>query len=223
MDDAAMTPEEEHEFCSRPENQVPQGPARRRLAADHRPGAGAVPAGRVVTETLRIRLAARGDTAEVAACMAAFRDLRGRDEPSDEALIRGVRHVLARGLAEFLLVGRPAHSYVQLRYIYSAWLQSDVCWVEDVYVGDGYRGLGVGRALMRAAESRACELNCSQLQLDANERNEIAVALYESEGYSATSAGWDGGRYLFFRRKVSISGARGNQDEGVAEPESRAR
>lgn len=30
MNDAAMTPEEEHEFYRRPENQAPQGPARRR-------------------------------------------------------------------------------------------------------------------------------------------------------------------------------------------------
>ena len=137
--------------------------------------------------------------------MAAFRDLRGQPEPRDEALSRGVRHMLDRGLGEFLLVGRPAHSYVQLRYLYSAWLEGDVCWVEDVYVGDQHRGLGVGRALMRAVESRACELDCVQLQLDANERNEIAVALYESEGYSATGATWDGGRYLFFRRELSAA------------------
>ena len=151
---------------------------------------------------VQVRLATPGDEAEVAACMAAFRDLRGQDEPRDEALTRGVRHMLDRGLGEFLLVGRPAHSYVQLRFLYSAWLGGDICWVEDVYVGDQHRGLGVGRALMRAVGSRAYELGCVQLQLDVNERNEIAVALYESEGYSATGATWDGGRYLFFRREL---------------------
>ena len=30
MNDRDMTPEEEHEFYGRPENQLPQGPARRR-------------------------------------------------------------------------------------------------------------------------------------------------------------------------------------------------
>ena len=30
MNNSAMTPEEEHEFYSRPENQVPEGPPRRR-------------------------------------------------------------------------------------------------------------------------------------------------------------------------------------------------
>ncbi len=30
MNDSDMTPEEEHEFYGRPENQLPQGPARRR-------------------------------------------------------------------------------------------------------------------------------------------------------------------------------------------------
>ncbi len=32
MTDTPMTPEQEHEFYSRPENQAPQGPARRRKA-----------------------------------------------------------------------------------------------------------------------------------------------------------------------------------------------
>lgn len=32
MNDAPMTPAEEHEFYARPENQVPQGPPRRRKA-----------------------------------------------------------------------------------------------------------------------------------------------------------------------------------------------
>ena len=30
MNDAGMTPQDEHEFYSQPENQVPQGPTRRR-------------------------------------------------------------------------------------------------------------------------------------------------------------------------------------------------
>ncbi len=147
-------------------------------------------------------MASRGDAEDVAKCMAAFRDFLGESDPPDEALARGVQHALDRGVAEFLLVGRPAHSYVQLRYIYSAWFQSDLCWVEDVYVGDKYRGLGVGRTLMRAAQSRASELGCVRLQLDANERNEIALALYESEGYSARNASWDSGRDLYLRRKI---------------------
>ena len=77
-------------------------------------------------------------------------------------------HWIAVWLSSSLWADQP-HSYVQLRYIYSAWFQSDLCWVEDVYVGDKYRGLGVGRTLMRAAQSRASELGCVRLQLDANE------------------------------------------------------
>ena len=114
-------------------------------------------------ETLGIRMASRSDAEEVARCLAAFRDFEGKSGPPDEALAEGVQHALDRGLVEFLLVGRPAHSYVQLRYIYSAWHQSNICWVEDVYVGDEYRGLGLGRALMRATQSRASELGCVRL------------------------------------------------------------
>ena len=43
MNHSDMTPEEEHEFYGRPENQLPQGPARRRKQRMDRPGARAVP------------------------------------------------------------------------------------------------------------------------------------------------------------------------------------
>ena len=150
-----------------------------------------------------VRLAAPYDADEVAACLVAFRNFLGATEPRDSALAFGVRYALDQELAEFLLVGWPAHSYVQLRYVYSAWLQSEICWVEDVFVAAEHRRLGIGRALMRAAECRARKRGCARMQLDVNEHNTAALALYESEGYSAHNDAWRGGKDLYLRYQLT--------------------
>ncbi len=54
---------------------------------------------------------------------------------------------------------------------------------------------------MEAALERARERGCARVELDVNEENEPALALYESLGFDS----WDdppGGRNLFMRRKL---------------------
>lgn len=150
-------------------------------------------------EVADIRLATLDEADAVGRCMAAFRDFLGDDEPPDTQLMRGARMLLEQGLAEFVVVGTPAHSYVQLRFIPSGWHVGEVCWVEDVFVAEQARGRGLGRALMLRSIDRARERGCARLQLDANERNERAVALYRSLGFESANEWWNGGHDLFFR------------------------
>ncbi|MEM7341862.1 MAG: GNAT family N-acetyltransferase [Actinomycetota bacterium] len=145
-----------------------------------------------------VRVAEVSDYADVARCMAAFRDFLGDDTPTESQLAVGAYHALANDLAEYLLVGEPAHSYVQLRYVWSAWHLKDLCWVEDVFVDARHRGKGVGYVLMQAAIDRASQRGCHRLQLDANERNEAGAALYANIGFTHTSAWWDGGKDLYW-------------------------
>ena len=61
MNDASLTPAEEHEFYNRPENQIPQGPPRRRKG----PMADAVPV-RFPPDVLeQVRAAAEADDRSV--------------------------------------------------------------------------------------------------------------------------------------------------------------
>ena len=57
----------------------------------------------------------------------------------------------------------------------------------------------MGRALVGAAIERARERGAKRMELDTNERNAGAIALYESFGFSTTNASYEGARDLYFR------------------------
>ncbi|MEY2848489.1 MAG: hypothetical protein RI885_1154 [Actinomycetota bacterium] len=55
--------------------------------------------------------------------------------------------------------------------------------VKRVIVADGYRGAGLGRRIMAAAEGVARELGYDSIILQTGDRQPEAVALYQSIGY----------------------------------------
>ncbi|HSI94086.1 MAG TPA: GNAT family N-acetyltransferase [Jiangellaceae bacterium] len=63
----------------------------------------------------------------------------------------------------------------------------DQGWIYDVQVVPDQRGKGYGRALVQAAEAKAGEFGCTALGLNVFGGNEIAISLYQSLGFQATS------------------------------------
>jgi len=55
--------------------------------------------------------------------------------------------------------------------------------ISDLVVCAGHRGLGTGRALLRAAEARAREARVPHVRLSVKAENAAALSLYESEGF----------------------------------------
>lgn len=148
-----------------------------------------------------IRLAGPADADDLAALFAEFRDFFGDDEPSDAALRAGIERLLADPATEFLLAGDPPFGVAALRYRYGVWRGGEDCCLEDLFVREAARGDGVGRALVEAVLARARERGCVRIELDVNEANEPAVALYESVGFSARRRP-GGARNLFMRRSL---------------------
>jgi GNAT superfamily N-acetyltransferase len=148
-----------------------------------------------------VRLANSSDLEAVAALIAGFRDYYDEGEPSDEAIARVVGDLLGDDRTEFLLAGEPPLGVAQLRFRSSVWTGTDDAWLEDLFVTPDARRAGAGRALVEGCVERARARGCKRVQLDANENNPGAVALYESLGFSATTPGrFDGGRNLYFTR-----------------------
>jgi GNAT superfamily N-acetyltransferase len=150
-----------------------------------------------------VRLAKPGELTEVVSLIAGFRDFYREAEPDDEQIARMVAELLGDRRTEFLLVGEPAVGVAQLRFRPSLWTGAEDAWLEDLFVIEGARRCGAGRTLVQGCVDRARARGCKRIQLDANERNGAALALYESLGFSSsTSERFDGGRNLYLTRWI---------------------
>ena len=148
-------------------------------------------------DQVEVRVARPGDEAEVTRLMAAFRDFYGDSEPPDELIGRVVGKLIGDDDTEFLLAGTPALGVAQLRFRPSVWTGTDDAWLEDLFVLESARRKGVGRALVEACAERSRARGCKRLQLDTNETNTTALALYQRLGFVTAKRSEDRGRDLY--------------------------
>jgi GNAT superfamily N-acetyltransferase len=103
-------------------------------------------------------------------------------------MLASVRRIMAGGDGEYLLATPPGAAepagVAQLRFRWSVWKGAEDCWLEDLYVRAATRRGGVGRALVGAAVDRARARGCRRIELDVNEDNRAARALYVACGFS---------------------------------------
>lgn len=129
----------------------------------------------------------------VARLLVAFRDWYGSDWPSDNAFLAGVEGLMDDLRTEFLLGApdddSPPCAVVQLRYRHSIWTASDDAWLEDLFVTEQARRSGLGKAMVLAALDRAEQRNCRRIELDVDDVNAPARALYESLGFAEKHGG----------------------------------
>jgi ribosomal protein S18 acetylase RimI-like enzyme len=154
---------------------------------------------------MRVWVASEEDAGEVTRLMTAFRDWWGREIPGDEAAAAAIARLLAQDDTEFLLAARddaPPAGVCQLRYRYGFWYDGLDCWLEDLFVVEGARGSGIGLRLSEAAVERARERGCRRVQLDVNEANQEALALYRGLGFESLQDP-PGGNLLLMTRWLS--------------------
>jgi GNAT superfamily N-acetyltransferase len=72
--------------------------------------------------------------------------------------------------------------------------------VHDLAVLPGYRGTGVGRALLDAVQQRARERGCAKLTLEVQEHNLRARRVYEAAGFSHALYVESSGGALFYAK-----------------------
>jgi ribosomal protein S18 acetylase RimI-like enzyme len=148
------------------------------------------------------------ERAEVTRLLIGFRDWLGDTEPDDRAFAASVALLAEDAATEFLLASRRSGSrpcgVCQLRFRHCVWTGTPDCWLEDLYVEEAARGSGVGRALVEFAFERASARGARRIELDTNEHNRAAIALYESLGFSSSSKahGHLQGRDLFMGRRL---------------------
>ena len=131
-----------------------------------------------------------------------FRNHLGLDWPSDNAFLAGVDRLIEDPNTAFLLAAPdadgPPGGVAQVRFRPGIWWAADDCLLEDLFVREQARGQGLGRALVAGVVELARERGCRRIELDANERNDAAQALYRAMGFDAHDDRY-GGRNLFLR------------------------
>jgi GNAT superfamily N-acetyltransferase len=141
----------------------------------------------------RVWLAGEEDAASVTRLMLGFRDHMGSTAPTDEDMATTVEALMRDTATEFLLAaaaeGEPPAGVCQLRYRLTVWTGAFDCWLEDLFVEAGARGAGLGRRLVEAAIERARARGCKRINLDVNEDNSGALALYRDMGFSTEPKG----------------------------------
>ena len=149
---------------------------------------------------------AQNDEAEaIAGLLVEFRDHNGSDWPSDNAFLASVERLLEDRDTVFLLASRdddsPPAGVLQLRFRFSVWRAAPDAWIEDLFVRADARRAGVGDALIALAIDEAAERGAKRIELDTNEHNAGALALYERHGFTNHSKGGTG-RDLFLGRPI---------------------
>jgi GNAT superfamily N-acetyltransferase len=157
------------------------------------------------SKTVRAWVAQLHEAEAIASLIVAFRDHMGSDWPSDNAFLASVERLLEDRDTEFLLAApdddSPPSGVVQLRFRFSVWKAAPDAWLEDLFVAADARRAGIGDALVALAIERARARDARRIELDCNERNEGALALYERHGFSPRSKGTEG-RDLFLGRPI---------------------
>jgi len=157
------------------------------------------------SQTARAWLAQPHEAEAVAGLLVAFRDHMGSSWPSDNAFLASVERLLEDRETEFLLAApdddSPPAGVLQLRFRFSVWKAAPDAWLEDLFVAASARRAGLGDALVTLAIERARARGARRIELDCNERNTGAQALYARHGFSPRSKGSEG-RDLFLGRPI---------------------
>jgi len=141
----------------------------------------------------------------VAGLLVEFRDHMDHDWPSANAFLASVERLFEDADAEFLLAtpddDSPPAGVLQLRFRFSVWTAAPDAWIEDVFVRGDARRRGLGDALVALAMDEARARGAKRIELDTNEDNASALALYERHGMSASHKGGTG-RDLYLGRRI---------------------
>ena len=158
-----------------------------------------------MTTTAHAWVAQLDEAEAIADLLVEFRDHLGVGWPSANAFLASVERLLEDRDTEFLLAAAgensPAAAVLQLRFRLGVWKAAPDAWLEDLFVRESERRAGLGDALVALALERARERGARRIELDCNEENTAALALYERHGFSSRSKG-STGRDLFLGRRI---------------------
>lgn len=132
---------------------------------------------------MSVRRADPDDAPQIGRLLHDFNTEFGDPTPGPQALAERVGELMASGDTEVVLAGEPPCGLALLRFRRSLWTPRLECYLAELYVEPGRRGRGLGRALMESVLELARERGADYIELNTEETDVAARALYESLGF----------------------------------------
>ena len=85
---------------------------------------------------------------------------------------------------------------------FSTFMTKPLINIHDVYVDEKYRGKGVAKQLLQAAEDLAIEKGCCKVTLEVLEGNEPAKSAYQNFGFDGYELDPKMGKAMFWQKKL---------------------
>lgn len=133
-----------------------------------------------------VRRAEQSDAEAIGRLLHEFNSEYDEMTPGPHALAERMRGLMQEDAA-VLLVGDTPDGIAVLRFRPSIWTAGLECHLAELYVVPALRGQGRGRALMEAALELARERGADSMDLNTDEGDIAARALYARLGFRATA------------------------------------
>jgi GNAT superfamily N-acetyltransferase len=153
-------------------------------------------------DQIQIRRAGPDDADEIGRLLHDFNTEFDEPTPDVATLAERSRRLLERGEMTVLLAGDGPDGIALLRFRDSIWISGLEAHLQELYVVPRLRGLGIGRALLKAAITTAREVGAGGIDLNTGETDTAARALYESMGFTNREGSPDGPAMLFYEREI---------------------
>ena len=150
-------------------------------------------------EEIAVRQVTVEDLPKVAALFDLYRQFYKRDS-SPESARAFLAERIGNNESVIFVAETPsgeARGFTQLYPSFTSLGMARTWIVNDLYVVENARGIGIGKMLMRAAYEHALATNARSLSLETHVDNAQARALYESLGYEAET------EFMMYSRSVT--------------------
>lgn len=148
-----------------------------------------------------------GDAAAAIGLLDAYaRDPMGGATPLAESVKAQLAGDLAANRQAFSLLARLDDTAVGLANCfigYSTFAAAPLVNIHDFAVAPGYRGQGIGTALLQAIEDEALKRGACKVTLEVLSGNDAARRLYAAHGYGDYQLDPQAGRALFWQKRLT--------------------
>jgi ribosomal protein S18 acetylase RimI-like enzyme len=149
-----------------------------------------------------VRVAARSDADAIGRMLHDFNAEFGDPAPPPAELAQRVRFLMDGGDTVIVVGGAGPDAVAVLRLRAALWMQGLECYLAELYVAPACRGRGLGRAVMEFSIELARERGASYMDLGTAESDAVAIALYESLGFSCREGKPDGPVNRYYERDL---------------------